>query len=275
MNLKYFFYLSCLFLSLKGLALEDENSTFGQTDTVNWQLSLGAFAADFTMPRLAGDDSQFRGVLVRGDITIEYKNFYLDAKSGDFYGGSDIGYQWIVEPNWGLDVIYGNYQMSFSQNGYFNDAPVPELLGIKERRNDHSFGLSYYRTYGNFQTSVEVVYDVFGPTDGWVFHVEATRNFELRNWDLWLNFGANFYSANFHNYYYGVRDYEATSFRPAHETGASGNAFLQFELNRPISQSWVFSSGASFMVGDSGIKKSPLVETNFARVIFMGVKYVF
>ncbi|WP_462151788.1 MipA/OmpV family protein [Pseudoalteromonas xiamenensis] len=274
---KYLLLVLSAFFSVAGFANQsDATQQEPQDGAFSWQLSFGVYGINMTMPKLAGDDSQYEGLTILSDVTIEYQNFYLDSKTGDFYGGSDIGYQLIVEPDWGVDVIYGNYQLEFDEYGYFEkDDVIPELKGIKKRRQDQSFGLSYYRTYGNFQTSLELVYDVFGPTNGWVAHAEATRNFELRNWDLWLNFGLNYYSSRFHNYYYGVSEEEATSFRPEHDAGDATSVFLQFELNRAISDSWVFSSGASFIIGDSSIKRSPIVETNYARVFFMGVKYVF
>ncbi|MFC3033744.1 MipA/OmpV family protein [Pseudoalteromonas fenneropenaei] len=273
----FFFSAAILLNSPHSLAAEHEGNDERESE-FRWQLSAGLFALDMNMPKLVGTDSRFRGFTPLADITVEYKNFYVDSKLGDFYGGSDIGYQWIVEPDWGIDIIYGNYQLPFDETGYFNvegDLPVPELRGIRKRESDQSFGLSYYRTYGNFQTSVEVVYDLLGDTKGWVIHAEATRNFELRNWDLWLNFGVNYYSQNFQNYFYGVTQEEVRANRPYFEAKASASAFLQFELNHPISESWVFSSGASLIWGLSNIQDSPLVERNYARVLFIGAKYVF
>lgn len=262
-------------LSFSVLAQTGENEPTEEA-SFHWQLSLGLFAIDAQLPKLTGDDSRLNGATLLADATIEYKNFYFDNKIGDFYGGADIGYQLIVEDSWGVDIVYGNYQLAFDDKGYFDDGfAIPELKGIKERKQDHSFGLSYYRTYGDFQTSIEVAYDLLGPSNGFILHLEATRNFEIRNWDLWLNFGVNFYSANFDKYYYGVSESEATSTRPVYTPSGSASAFVQFELVRPIADSWVFSSGAALIVGSSSIKDSPIIETNYARVMYMGLKYVF
>lgn len=263
------------FLSFSALAQSDE-SVRAEDNQFHWQLSLGLFVIDAQMPKLLGHDSRFNGINVLADATIEYKNFYFDNKLGDFYGGADMGYQLLVEDNWGVDIIYGHYQLPFDEKGYFDQGSVvEELKGIKERKQDHSFGLSYYRTYGDFQTTVEVAYDLLGPSNGFILHLEATRNFEIRNWDLWLNFGVNFYSANFDKYYYGVSDSEATPTRPAYTPSGSTSVFVQFELVRPIADSWVFSSGASLIVGTPNVKDSPIIETNYAHVLYTGLKYVF
>lgn len=263
------------FLSFPVLAQSDENVR-PEEDQLQWQLSLGLFAIDAQLPKLLGDDSRFNGVTVLADATIEYKNFYFDNKIGDFYGGADMGYQLLAKEHWGIDIIYGHYQLSFDDRGYFDQSTtVAELKGIKERKLDHSFGLSYYQTYGDFQTSVEVAYDLLGPSNGMILHFEATRNFEIRNWDLWLNFGVNFYSANFDKYYYGISESEATPTRPVYTPSGSASAFVQFELVRPIADSWVFSSGASLIVGTANVKDSPIVETNYAHVLYAGLKYVF
>lgn len=272
--MRLFFLILSLF-SCSVFAQSNESDS-AQDGDLHWQFSLGVFAIDAYLPRLIGDDSRLNGGTLLADVTIEYKNFYFDNKIGDFYGGADMGYQLLVEDNWGIDIVYGHYQMEFDEKGYFDgDVTIPELKGIKERKLDHSFGLSYYRTYGDFQTSVELAYDLLGPSNGVILHLEATRNFEIRNWDLWLNFGVNFYSANFDKYYYGVSESEATPTRPVYTPSGSASAFVQFELVRPIADNWVFSSGGALIVGSSSVKDSPIIETNYARIMYMGLKYVF
>lgn len=245
-------------------------------DEFLWQLSLGGFWVDLALPELKGAESNFDGISLLVDAKVQYKRFYLNTHSGDFFGGSDVGYQLVIEDDWGIDAIYGNYQLSFSDRGYFDSSDyVPELDGIKERKQDQSIGLSYYQNIGQYQAVVELVFDALGASDGWVLHFEATRNFELRNWDLWLNFGANFYSANFIDYFYGVDIEEATSTRPVYQMGDAVSVFTQVQANYPISQDWVFSAGASVLVGASNTRKSPLVNSRHARAVFAGVKYVF
>ncbi|TMN38639.1 MipA/OmpV family protein [Pseudoalteromonas sp. S2755] len=245
-------------------------------DEFAWQLSVGAFYVDMTMPALIGTDSTFKHGTFLVDAKIEYKSFYLNTHSGDFFGGSDVGYQIINNGEWGIDAIYGSYMLPFSERGYYDtDDVVPELRGIRKRDQDNSLGFSYYRHVGEFLAVAEIVYDVFGDTNGWVFHLEATRNFELRNWDLWLNFGANYYSSNFHNYFYGVSEDEANGYLTPYKPGASASAFVQMQLNYPIAEDWVFSAGASWLVGSQDTLDSPLVRSRHARVFFTGVKYVF
>jgi hypothetical protein len=247
-----------------------------EDDGFLWQLSLGGFWVDLALPELEGAKSDFDNFSLLVDAKIQYKRFYLSTHSGDFFGGSDLGYQLVLEDDWGIDAKYGNYQLPFSEKGYYGgEGYVPELSGIKSRKQDKSIGLSYYQTIGSYQAVVELVYDALGESDGWVLHIEATRNFELRNWDLWLNFGANYYSANFIDYFYGVDADEATLKRPAYELGGSASLFTQMQANYPIAEDWVFSAGASFLVGASNAKKSPLVNSRHARAVFAGVKYVF
>ncbi|MBE0367057.1 MipA/OmpV family protein [Pseudoalteromonas aurantia] len=245
-------------------------------DEFLWQLSLGGFWVDLALPELKGAESNFDSLTMLVDAKIQYKRFYLNSHSGDFFGGSDIGYQLIIEDDWGVDVIYGNYQIPFSNEGYFDsETYIPELEGIKERKRDQSIGFSYYRTIGEYQAVAELVYDTLGDSNGWVLHFEATRNFELRNWDVWLNFGANYYSANFIDYFYGVDADEARSSRPIYEMGHAVSVFTQVQANYPIAEDWVFSAGASVLVGASNTRKSPLINSRHARAVFAGVKYVF
>ncbi|WP_440055424.1 MipA/OmpV family protein [Pseudoalteromonas sp. T1lg65] len=265
------------FLLLPWLSFaSDEGTEEIYEDEFVFQLSVGAFYVDMQMPRLTGTSSEFRSATLLVDAKAQYKNFYLDTRSGDFFGGSDIGYQIVAEDGWGIDAIYGSYMVPFSERGYYgSQSSSPQLRGIREREQDNSLGLAYYKRVGEFLTVIELAYDVFGETDGWVFHIETTRNFELRNWDLWFNFGANYYSHNFHNYYYGVTESEANEFLTPYESGSSSSAFAQVQLNYPIAQDWVFSAGASWLVGAKSMLDSPLVRTRHAKVFFTGVKYVF
>ncbi|AOT07410.1 MipA/OmpV family protein [Pseudoalteromonas luteoviolacea] len=242
-----------------------------------WQLSIGAFYVNTKLPKLIGAKHEFSSLSPLIDAKIQYKQFYLNTHSGDFFGGSDLGYQLIQEENWGLDAIFGNYQIPFSDKGYYSneDERVEALKTINQRKVDQSLGLAYYRTIGDFLAVAELVYDVFGDSRGWVFHIEATRNFELRNWDLWLNFGANYYSQNFNNYFYGVSPSEVNDYLYGFTAGDGATVFVQTQVNYPIAQDWVYSAGASVLIGSGGVKSSPLVDSNYARVFFTGVKYVF
>ncbi|MDK2596298.1 MULTISPECIES: MipA/OmpV family protein [Pseudoalteromonas] len=246
-------------------------------DDFEWQLSLGAFYVNTKLPKLIGSKHEFSSLAPLIDAKLQYKKFYLNTHSGDFFGGSDLGYQLIQEEEWGLDAIFGNYQIPFSETGYYSneDDVVEELRGVKPRKVDQSIGLAYYRNIGDFLAVAELVYDVLGESNGWVFHVEATRNFELRNWDLWLNFGANYYSQNFNNYFYGVSPSEVNDYLHGFTAGDGATVFVQTQINYPIAQDWVYSAGASVLVGSGGVKSSPLVDSNYARVFFTGVKYVF
>ncbi|BBN80862.1 hypothetical protein PA25_08470 [Pseudoalteromonas sp. A25] len=246
------------------------------SDELFWQLSVGAYWVDYSLPELKGADSDFSGVNILADARIEYKNFYLRVKSGDFFGGADIGYQVWNDGEQGVDLIYGHYQIGFSQTGYMtDDNVVPELEGIKTRHQDQSFGLAYYRTFDQYEAVFEVVYDAFGGSNGWVMHAEATRTFELRNWDLWLNFGANYYSGNFIDYFYGIDVDEQSSYLPAYEVNGASSVFVQTQANYPIAVDWVFSTGASVLIGSSNVTNSPLIGSRYATAVFAGVKYVF
>jgi outer membrane scaffolding protein for murein synthesis (MipA/OmpV family) len=265
--------LLCCFCFFSSFSHADEHL---EKDELIWQFSLGTFWVDATMTQLAGAKSEFSVPNLLIDAKIEYKNFYLNTHSGDFYGGSDLGYQLVIEDGWGIDVILGSYQQSFDENGYYdNDDNVAELKGIKERKNDLSLGFAYYLNHGEFQTVAELVFDVFGESDGWLFHLDTTRNFELRNWDVWLNIGANYYSSAFIDYYYGIDADEATASRPEYVVNNTSSLYVQLQADYPIAENWVFSAGASGFLYSADIVDSPIVNSRHARVVFAGVKYVF
>ncbi|WP_241651681.1 hypothetical protein [Pseudoalteromonas sp. PS5] len=122
-----------LLLPLYGVCEEPSDDL---EDEFAWQLSVGAFYVDMTMPELIGTDSTFKHGTFLVDAKIEYKNFYLNTHSGDFFGGSDVGYQIINTGEWGIDAIYGSYMLPFSERGYHDsDDVVPELRGIKKTRS--------------------------------------------------------------------------------------------------------------------------------------------
>lgn len=247
-----------------------------EDDELLWELSIGTFWVDATLTQLTGAKSNYSVPSLLIDAKVQYKNFYLNTRSGDFYGGSNFGYQLVLEDNWGVDLIYGSYQLEFNERGYYDtEDVVDELRGIRERESDQSLGFAYYFTHENFQTVAEAVFDVFGDSDGWLLHLDTTRNFEVRNWDIWVNVGANYYSSSFIDYYFGVDSYEATKFRPEHEIDSATAVYIQLQADYPIAQNWVFSAGSSGLMYSSNIVRSPLVSSRYSQVFFAGVKYVF
>lgn len=265
-----------IFIFLSSFVVYSSSASSEENEQLQWQLTIGGFWLDAEFPRLTGIKSTRKGLNLLADARIQYKRFYLNTHSGDFFGGSNVGYQLITKDDWGIDAVYGNYQMSFNQRGYFNNkSPSQALKTIEKRKSDHSFGLAYYREVGSFQTVAELTYDLLGESKGWLLHLEATNNYELKNWDIWLNFGLKFYSSNFIDYYYGVDKNEANEFLPSYQIDSGASAFTQLQANYPIAENWVFSAGASVLVLTSNTKNSPLLESRHARILFTGVKYVF
>ncbi|WP_020560052.1 MipA/OmpV family protein [Thiofilum flexile] len=77
------------------------------------------------------------------------------------------------------------------------------------------------------------------------------------------------------NYYFGVKSSEATSTRPAYQLGSSAVLKAGVDVELPLSQSFMLSTGVGVTSYSNAIKNSPLVEKGSAPYVKVGLAYRF
>lgn len=108
--------------------------------------------------------------------------------------------------------------------GGYNAADSPALAGMDERKRGFAFGPSVnWRTpIANF--SLDALGDVTGASGGVRVHVGAQQTWLFASrWSISPRIGATWLSADYVDYYYGVKDTEVTAERPQYSGRATVN----------------------------------------------------
>ncbi|WP_105213014.1 MipA/OmpV family protein [Pseudoalteromonas sp. T1lg22] len=242
----------------------------------NWDWSIGAgyYIED---SYLIGLDSYDDGIEPDLNLVISYNNFYLDIDHSQLSGGMVIGYSLVDKFDWGLDIVGTNVQAGFDETGlkiYDRDV-VDELAGIDRRHYDFDVGLRLSRRFDDMQLSFELMHDITGTHNSWIFSSFLTRISQYRNWELRTGLGFNHYGGDFTDYYFGIDAHEATAQRPIYQAHASQSLVLEFHAEHPLSQNWVFLAGWLSTLFSSEISDSPIISQQYQHKAKVGVRYVF
>ena len=242
----------------------------------NWDWSIGAgyYIED---SYLVGLDSYDDGLEPDLNLVISYNNFYLDIDHSQLSGGMVIGYSLVDKFDWGLDIVGTNVQAGFDETGlkiYDRDV-VDELAGIDRRHYDFDVGLRLSRRFDDTQLSFELMHDVTGTHNSWIFTSFLSRISQYRNWEFRTGLGLNYYSGDFTDYYFGIDAHEVTAQRPIYQAHASQSLVLEFHAEHPLSQNWVFLAGWLSTLFSSEISDSPIISQQYQHKAKVGVRYVF
>ncbi|MEO2266287.1 MipA/OmpV family protein [Pseudoalteromonas sp. YIC-656] len=242
----------------------------------NWDWSIGAgyYIED---SYLVGLDSYDDGLEPDLNLVITYDKFYLDVDHSQLSGGMVIGYSLIDKYEWGLDIVGTNVQSGFDETGlkvYDRDV-VEELKGIDRRHYDFDVGLRMSRRFEDSQISFEMLHDVTGTHNGWIFTGFLTSIEQYRNWEFRAGMGINYYSSDFTDYYFGIAPHEATTERPIYNATSSHSYVLEFHAEYPLTQNWVFLAGWLSTWFSEGIADSPIISQSYQHKAKVGVRYVF
>lgn len=263
------------------LAADANDAPEKDKEVFTWQAMLGVAAVT--------NDSILKGNNNQDDIAVSllldvyYRGFFIQSENRRFdarHNNASIGYRFIEEQNWEMDVLVKSYVVGFDEYGQDfpgnSDAPVNALRGIKPREYDGTIALRYTR----FNDESIFWLDVGGNAldqqhEGWIVDTYYSYLIPVRNWDIYLGIGATIYSSEMVDYYYGIDRDEVTDFRPYYQ-GSLG-ARIQFEAmaQYPISQSWILRGGISQSFYSSSITDSPIVGSHIKPQASIEISYVF
>ncbi|PKG82470.1 MipA/OmpV family protein [Colwellia sp. 75C3] len=219
-------------------------------------------------------------------VDISYKGFFLQTnqrRSNALLGGTELGYQVIVEENWQLDLIAKAYMQ-----GYDSDSLIEygggddELLeGLRERDATIGIAVRYSHYLQDALFTLDFAYgsssdDVNGDhVGGIIIDSFYSHLLPYKNWDIYLGTGLTYFSQDIVNHYIGVGSDEVTDIRPAYTANGGFRGQVELYVQHPLSASWSFQAGMTHSIFSNDVKKSPLVDTNQVTQVMLGVLYVF
>lgn len=137
------------------------------------------------------------------------------------------------------------------------DSPV--LAGMEDRAMSADAGLQFGWRRGPFGARATWMADVLGRSGGSEIGAEVFAPIPAGPVRLQASLGAQRLSSPLANYYYGVRESEATADRPFHETGSAVNPYVGLQAIYNFGR-WTAGAIARTEWLDDSIANSPIVE---------------
>ncbi|WP_041376818.1 MipA/OmpV family protein [Polaromonas naphthalenivorans] len=159
--------------------------------------------------------------------------------------------------------------------GFPADRLPASLAGMATRDSGIDLGLSWRwrQPWGTLQA--ELLHDVGGFSKGSEARLGYTYDWRSGPWSLRPSLSVALRDARLNNYYYGVRDSEATAGRAAYAPGAGVNTSLGLFGSYDLSQRWRLLAGVSATVLDRKVKDSPIVQKRVLPGVYVGAAYDF
>jgi outer membrane scaffolding protein for murein synthesis (MipA/OmpV family) len=219
-------------------------------------------------------------------VDISYKGFFLQTnqrRSNALLGGTEFGYQLLVEDNWQLDLIAKAYLQGYDSESLieYGGGDDELLAGLREREGTGGIALRYSHFFKESLFSIDFAYgsagdDVNGEHVGGLI-VDSFYSYLLpyRNWDIYLGGGLTYFSQNIVDYYIGVSPEESTDNRVEYTAKGGFRAQLEVYAQYPLSASWSFNAGITHSIFSNNVKESPIVDESQTTQLMIGALYVF
>jgi MipA family protein len=206
----------------------------------------------------------------KGMDTTIYPIPVVTAVSAPFYFFIDTaGCRLFSDSNMTFDVIG-----KLRTDGYDADKS-DDFDGMHDRNMTVDVGgeFSISGDWGNLYA--RILTDALGQHDGQEFRVTYAKPFKFEKSKISPSVGFALLSSNLADYYYGVRDDEASAGRPAYNPGASVNWFVGLDANYQLNNDWTLLTSITYYWLDSDIRNSPIVNKDYTISILAGAMYRF
>ncbi|KGJ94970.1 MltA-interacting MipA family protein [Colwellia psychrerythraea] len=217
---------------------------------------------------------------------ISYKGFFLQTnqrRSNALLGGTEFGYQLVVEDNWQLDLIAKAYMQGYDPAAEieYGGGDKELLAGLRERNATLGIALRYSRYFDNSLLTLDLAATTSGDDEfdksvrGVIVDSFYSYLLPYRNWDIYLGTGLTYFSQDIVDYYIGVGSSEINESRAAYTAKGGFRGQIEIYAQYPLSESWSFNAGLTQSIYSNNVKASPLVDTNHVIQVMLGVLYVF
>lgn len=186
----------------------------------------------------------------------------------------------LVGPRGGLN-LYRSPWLNVNLNAEFKfagDAFEDEafLSGMEKRRDTVMAGFdASLRALGPWRVELSAQTDVLDRHNGQQVDLSVSRNWRGRKWSVAPGAGLVWRSANYNDYYFGVRESEATADRSAYDPGSSiellARVFGRYEFN----ERWSLLGSLRMEFLSEEVQDSPIVDKRQVTSSFIGFNYAF
>lgn len=245
----------------------------GQVAASSLTVGLGAGYSD---AEYKGVDSQ-SGAMPVIDYEIGRFSLYFGGASVRLASFSSAS---VTDPDTGNQESSYNLHLLASANiaddeRDNDDSPI--FAGMQTREYGSSAGINAVleTPFGLFSASH--LADVSGSSDGTLTSLAyGIPLYGTQRLFIYGSIGVSIFDEDWNDYYYGVRESEATDTRASYQAGRSVNPFIELSASYALNTQWSISQGATVTQLDDTVIDSPLTVDDDTRTEFMfNVLYTF
>lgn len=195
-------------------------------------------------------------------VFYSYKNLYVRwTRVGAYIAGNKTD-----TTSWGISITAQPRTYGYSSS---------DIKGMQNRKNSIESGLAF--SYLQNKTSFEILLltDSFDTQKRWVLNSNLNYEFKIKNFTLYPALLLSYQSPSFTNYYYGVKQDEATPTREYYNPDGGLQIGVQTYITYPISNKLsVFLNIKADMLSYQA-KNSPLVDDDYIYSGLVSLIYKF
>ena len=205
-----------------------------------------------------------------GGTRHDFVPIYIYESRRVFLEAYRVGLKLKETPESRFDVF-----AAYRFEGFPYDLRPASLAGMASRETGVDLGIGYRQTRPWGTLFGEVLSDAGSGSSGSELRLGYRYDWKIGKLQVQpqLTFAAR--DARLNNYYYGVRQSEATLTRPAYEPGGGVNAELALSAVYRLSERWRLIGGVSATRWASGVRASPIVENRTQLAGHLGAAYDF
>lgn len=260
-----------------------------------WKIGFGLGYGERSNPLINSDVIPIYGI-----IQLSYFGEHL------FFDNGDIGWFLSEGKDWSVNAIAGvGGERSFYS--FLNDSSVgfnpgltvsngenslepPTEIPIAPGETDNALvvnpeapdrditvdgGLELLYTRGHSEFQIQLLTDISGQHHGQELWFSWARVHSRGKLEIVPSVGFNWKSSRAADYYYGVRDDEATIALPEYHVDSAVNVFARIGVKYTLNEHWKIISVLQYEKFDHTISDSPAVEDDHVKTAFLGLYYEF
>ncbi|ENM5788680.1 MipA/OmpV family protein [Vibrio mimicus] len=172
------------------------------------------------------------------------------------------------------DILNLNTYLTGSGLSYDQDS-AKSVKGMDKRNATVDLGVNADIALGDGTVSTYFQHDIFNEHKGYKTGVNYFHIVELGSVDFVPFAGVSYQNSDYNNYYFGVKDKEATAQRKAYRAGGDFSYNLGYKLVYPINDRWEVTQTSTYTRLGSDIAHSPIVESANQWLVGATVAYHF
>lgn len=241
-----------------------------------WRLGVALGYGERSNPLINSDDFK---IVVDLDIAWFGERFFFD--NGDLgltlADGSAATLNLIGRFN-SDRVFFGKINSQFISLGVGAEPGAPlDIVTVPVPDRDYAFEVGVELLadgdWGYFQAAFH--HDVSGVHDGHEVYANLGRGFRNQRWYIEPSIGISWKSANLNDYYWGVRDSEATILFDTYTADSGLNAHARVLASYQLNKHFALSVAAEFERLNAEAAASPIVDEDSVFAAFAGLSYRF